>query len=232
MNYQKYFKAGQKVQLRAKLPLPPEGRNELLSARIDHGDASHFDLSLPYGPTSVDQYHFQKDMVFELSADAMGLGIKVSVSFFAKLAGDQIRVLVLPDLQMFQRRAQPRLDCTLGIRFTRGKNTLQKMRETWEKNATILTNAKKPATLQGFTPCQLNLSSSGIRFALHPPAEVTDICLILLDLNDGKSPFCALSEIIWTTEKQENGTLRAGMQFIDIMEQDQKRIERFIQNHA
>ncbi|MCF6179106.1 MAG: PilZ domain-containing protein [Geopsychrobacter sp.] len=232
MIYQKYFKAGQKVQIRAKQPPPPEGRNELLSARIDGGDANHFNLTLPYGPNSVEQYPFRDDMPFELSADALGLGIKVTVTFLKKLTGNQFRVLVLPDLQMFQRRTQPRLDCTIGIRFTRGRNSLQKLRETWEKNASILTNCKQSAPLQGFNPCQLNISSAGIRFSLQPPAEPTDICLMLLDLDDNKPPVCALAEIIWTTEPNEEGALRAGMQFIDILEQDQKRIEHFIHKHT
>ncbi|WP_020675334.1 PilZ domain-containing protein [Geopsychrobacter electrodiphilus] len=232
MIYQRYFKTGQRVQLRAKQPLPTEGRNELLSAKIESGDTNYFDLSLPYGPNAVKQYAFHEDMQFELSADAMGLGVRVSVNFLTKLEGNLIRVLVLPDLQMFQRRAQPRIDCTLDTRFTLGKNSFQKLRTTWEKNASILVNAKTLPTLHGFTACQLNISSSGIRFSLHPPADPTDICLMLINLNDGNPPICALAEIVWVTEPQADGTLTAGMQFINIMDQDQKRIERFIKDHS
>ncbi len=228
MIYQRYFKTGLKVQLRPKQPLPPEGRNELLSANIFGGDANHFDLTLPYGPNAAEQYPFSEDMPFELSANAMGLGVKVSVTFLKALSGNRIRVLVLPDLQMFQRRAQQRLDCTIGIRFTRGNNSLLKLRATWEKNASILANASQPVPLQGFNPCQLNLGPTGIRFSLQFPAEPTDICLMLLDLGDSKPPICVLAEIVWTSEKNDQGTVHAGMQYIDIMEQDQQRIERFI----
>jgi hypothetical protein len=233
MIYQRYFKAGQKVQLRAKLPLHPEGRSELLSARIHSGDANYFDLTLPYGPNAVAQYPFTDDMPFELSTDSLGLGVKVTVTYMEPLAGDRIRVLVLPDLQMFQRRTQQRIDCTIGIRFTRGKNSLLKLRETWQKNALILSSSTPQSIpLEGFHPCQLNLSSTGIRFSLHPPAEPTDICLMLLDLGDSKHPICVLAEIMWTTEKNQQGTVHAGMQYINIMEQDQKRIERFIKEHS
>lgn len=232
MIYQKYFKTGQKVQLRAKKPPPPEGRNELLSAVLEAGDANHFDLTLPYGPEAVKEYPFAEDMPFELSADALGLGVKVTVTFLKALGGNRIRVLVLPDLQMFQRRAQPRLDCTIGIRFTRGQKSLQALRQTWEKNASILSTAKTPPPMQGFNPCQLNLSPGGIRFAVQAPAEPAEICLMLLDLGDGKSPICALAEIIWVADRQDDGTLRAGMQFIDILEQDQKRISFFIRDHS
>ncbi len=232
MIYQKYFKTGQKVQLRAKQPPPPEGRNELLSAVLENGDANHFDLFLSYGPEAIRDYPFREDMRFELSADALGLGIKVSVAFLESLSDNRIRVLVLPDLQMFQRRVEQRLDCTIGIRFTRGQKSLHALRQTWEKNASILLNSRTAPVLQGFSPCQLNLSPGGIRFALHPPAELSDICLMLLDLGDNKPPICALAEIIWLSGNTPEGTLRAGMQFIDILEQDQKRIVRFIRDHT
>ncbi len=231
MIYQRYFKVGQKVKLRAKQPLPPEGRNELLSATLDGGAVNHFDLTLPYGLNAVAQYPFTEDMPFELSTDALGLGVKVTVSYLKPLAGNRIRVLVLPDLQMFQRRTQLRLDCTIGIRFTRAKDSLLKLRETWEKNASILSNSAQPVPMQGFKPCQLNLSASGIRLSLQPPAEQNDICLMLLDLGDSNPPICVLAEILWTSEKNEQGTIHAGMQYINIMDQDQKRIERFIQGH-
>lgn len=231
MIYQRYFKAGQKVQLRVKQPPPPEGRNELLSASIDGGEADYFDLTLPYGPNAVAQYPFSADMPFELSTDSLGLGIKVTVTYLKSLAGNRIRVQVRHDLQMFQRRTKQRLDCTIGIRFTRGKNSLQQLRETWEKNANILAKATQPAALKGFNPCKLNLSAAGIRFSLQPPAQLTDICLMLLDLGDSKSPICVLAEIVWLSEKNEQGSVVAGMQFINIMDQDQKRIERFIKEH-
>lgn len=232
MIYQKYFKTGQKVQLRAKQPKPPEGRREFLSATLKAGDANHFDLRLPYGTEAVKEYPFVKDMAFELSANAMGLGIKVTVTFLKALTANSIRVLVLPDLQMFQHRDQPRLDCTVGVRFTRGRKSLHSLRKTWEKNASILSAARTPPPLKGFSLCRLNLSSTGIRFALQAPAESADICLMLLDLKDGKAPVCALAEIIWVSEQQDDGTQRAGMQFIEILEQDQKRISVFIREHS
>lgn len=232
MIYQRYFKTGQKVQLRAQLPLHPEGRTELLSASIHSGDANYFDLTLPYGPNAVAQYPFTEDMPFELSADALGLGVKVTVTYMKSLSGNRIRVLVLPDLQMFQRRAQQRIDCTIGIRFTRGKNSLFKLRETWQKNASLLSSTTQSIPLEGFHPCRLNLSATGIRISLHPPVESTDICLMLLDLGDSRHPICVLAEIMWAAEKNLQGTVHAGMQYINIMEQDQKRIERFIKEHS
>ena len=232
MIYQKYFKSGQKVQLRAKQPRPPEGRNELLSATLEAGDANHFDLSLPYGPDSVKTYPFTEDMPFELSADTMGLGIKVTVTFLGFLGADRIRVLVLPDLQMFQRRAQPRLDCTLAIRYTRGQDSLQAMRKTWEKHATELAESTGIQSLEKFHNCDLNLSCSGIRLPLQPPVGTSDIYLLLLALADRKPPICALAEIIWVSAPDREGLIYAGMQFINILEQDQKRITSYIRANS
>lgn len=229
MIYQRYFKPGQRVQLR---PTPPEGRYELLSAVFENGEADCFNLCLSYGPDAVEQFTFSEDMPFELSTDALGLGLKVSVAFLKPLSGNQIRVRVLSDLQIFQRRLLPRLDCVVGIRFTRGHKSLSTLRQTWEKNASILSSGKTPPVLKGFNHCQLNLSPNGIRFSIHPPAEPTDICLMLLELGDGKPPICALAEIVWVSDKMDDGTLHAGMQFINILEQDQKRIARFIHDRA
>ncbi len=231
MIYHKYFRTGQKIQLRAKQALPPEGRNELLSAVLDGGDANYFDLSFAYGPDTVANYPFKEDMPFELSADTLGLGVKVTVTYLKALAGDRIRVLVLPDLQMFQRRAQPRIDCTMGIRLTRGQNSLQAMRRTWEHHATYLAEASGIQSLEKFHSCELNLSRTGLRLLLQPPVEAADIFLMLLALADRKPPICVLAETVWISTPNQENQLYAGMQFINVLEQDQKRIDLFIKDY-
>lgn len=232
MIYQKYFKAGQKVQLRAKTPLPPEGRSELLSATIEASDANYFDLDLPYGPDAADQYPFAEEMPFELSTDSMGLGVKVTVNYLKALGGNRIRVLVLPDVQMFQRRAQPRLDCSIGIRVSCGSKSLQTMRRIWEQNATELANARGIQSLEKFHVCNLNLSCSGIRLLLQSPVEPSDMFVMMLALADRKPPVCALAEAIWITAPNSEGLVYVGMQFIDILEQDQKRISLYIRDNS
>lgn len=230
MIYPKFFKNGQKVQLKARQPLPPAGHNERLSAIVEGCDDLSFRLRLPYGKNAAEQYPFAKDMPFELSTDALGLGVKAQVTFDRPLNGASIRVEIQPGLEMFQRRAQPRLDCTLGMRFTRSLQSLKSMRQSWSKNAEFLQNAEQPPQLKGFSPCEMNLSVGGVRFSMSPPAEVSDLCLMLIDLGDGKVPICALAEIIWTEEQFETKMLRTGMQFISILDQDQKRIESYIQS--
>ncbi|PLX94408.1 MAG: hypothetical protein C0619_03040 [Desulfuromonas sp.] len=231
MIHQRYFRPGQKVLLRPSASSTPEGHVRLLSCYLQGGGDDYFDLTLPYGADAANQYPFHDKMDFELSSDSLGLGARVSGRFREVISGNKIRVHVYPDLQMFQRRAKQRVDCRLGIRFTRGRGTLQIMRETWEKNVNLLNSDKPPAKLTGFNDCKINLSSGGIRFAIRPPAEPADLCLLLINLDDGHPPICALAEIIWSIPDQEGEVLLTGMQFLDILEKDQQRIDSFAQKH-
>lgn len=213
--------------LRPLDPESPDGYAGLLSSYIHGGGADYFDLTLPYGDDAAKQYPFHEEMEFELSTDSLGLGARVNGRFREILSGNQIRVHIFPDLQMFQRRGKPRIDCRIGIRFTRGRGTLMAMRQTWEKNVDLLSGDKPLPKLSGFNSCKVNLSSGGIRFSVRPPAEANDLCLLLLDLADKKPPICALAEIIWSIPDQDGEVLLTGMQFLNITVNDQKRIDRF-----
>jgi hypothetical protein len=227
MLYQRYFKNGQRLLLKA-LKTEGDGRTELLTGYMDGGGSETFILTLPYSDDASDQYPFSEGMLFELSSEILGLGIRVTGAFLKKIDGKRIALRIKPDLQMFQRRATPRFDCKLGIRFTRGQGALKALRNTWEKNIQILQNPNAPLSLQGFKPCQVNISSGGIRFALRPPVNPAELCLMLINLEDGLAPVCTLAEIIWTRPEQEETIILAGMRFINILEADQKRIDNFI----
>lgn len=231
MIHQRYFRPGQKVLIRPSGKAGHEGHTHLLSSYLQGGGEDYFDLALPYGSESASQYPFYPQMPMELSSDTLGLGARVNGRFRESISGNCIRVDIHHDLQMFQRRAKPRVDCRLGIRFTRGRGTLQKMRETWEKNVNLLRGDNATPKLTGFNECKINLSSGGIRFAIRPPAEPADLCLLLINLDDDQPPICALAEIIWSIPDQQGTVLLTGMQFIDILEQDQQRIDRFVARH-
>ena len=227
MIHQRYFRPGQKILLRPLDPTTPDGYAGLLSSYLQGGGDDYFDLTLPYGAEAANQYPFHEGMELELSSDSLGLGARVDGRFDRILAGNRIRVHILPNLQMFQRRAKPRIDCRIGIRFTRGRGSLQAMRQSWEKNVRILNSGKALPKLTGFNDCKVNLSSGGIRFALRPPVETADLCLLLLNLPDEKPPICALAEVIWSIPDQEGEVLLTGMQFLNITPQDQQRIDDF-----
>jgi hypothetical protein len=226
MTYQRYFKSGQKLLLRV-LDHADEHRTEFLSAVIDSVENDLFIITLLYGENAADQYPFTQASTFQLSSEALGLGIQVTGHFEKKISGTQISLKIEQDLQVFQRRQKSRIDCKIGIRFTRGKGTLKALRNTWEKNIQVLHSPDAPLIFEGFKPCQVNISSSGICFNLRPPASQGELCLILINLEDGKAPICTLAEIIWTRLENDDSIIVAGMRFINILEEDQKRIDVF-----
>ncbi len=228
MIYQRYFKAGQKLLLKAVEQSETEKRTDLLSATLQSGDDDLYILQLPYSEDATEQYPFAPEMPFEISSEALGLGIRVTGIFQRKIDGQRIAVKIQPNLQMFQRRASPRLDCRLGIRFTRGHGSLKALRETWNKNIKVLHGPNAPINLEGFNLCQVNISSGGIRFPMRPPVTIAELCLMLINLDDGKVPICTLAEIVWAHPERDENIFLSGMRFINILDEDQKRLERFI----
>lgn len=227
MIHQRYFKNGQKILLTV-LGQNEDGRKEFLSAIINGGDSNSFIVSLPYSEDAAHQYPFSPGMPFEISSDSMGLGVRVTGEFKKQIDGKRISLLVNNDLQMFQRRSSPRIDCTIGIRFTRGLGALKALRKTWEKNIKLLHSPAAPLIFEGFKPCHVNISSGGIRFNLRPPVNQAELCLLLLNLDDGKVPVCTLAEVVWMRPENDETIIVSGMRFINILEEDQQRITNFI----
>ena len=227
MIYQRYFKNGQRILLSA-LGQNAEGRKEFLTATINGGDETSFIVSLPYSEDAANQYPFAPGMQFEISSDSMGLGVRVTGEFKKQVDGKRISLRINNDLQMFQRRGAPRVDCTIGIRFTRGQGTLKALRKTWDKNIKLLHSSAAPLIFEGFKPCHVNISTGGIRFNLRPPVNLSELCLLLLNLDDGNPPVCALAEVVWMRPEQEETIIVTGMRYINILEEDEKRIAEFV----
>ncbi len=158
------------------------------------------------------------------------MGIRASGSFVRKISGNTFALKLNSGLQMFQRRISERYDCKLGIRFSRAAKTLLTMREIWERNLAVLHSPEAPLIFDGFKPARINISSGGIRLSIKPPANQGDLCLILINLEDGKPPVCAITEVVWLCIQDEN-TVTAGMRFINILGNDQQRIDDFIKKN-
>ncbi len=227
MNYQRYFKSGQQLLLKALHDTEQNNYTELMSVFVVSVEADSLVLSLPYGADAVNQYPFKEGLLFEITTEAMGLGVKTTGTFKKKIDGNQFSLQLNPDLQMFQRRISQRFDCKLGVRFSRAAKTLQTMREIWEKNIEVLHSPEAPIIFDGFKPCQINISSGGIRFSIKPPGNQGELCLVLVNLEDGKPPVCAIAEVVWVC-MQDESAVTAGMRFINILSEDQQRIDDFI----
>ena len=227
MNYQRYFKPGQQLLLKALHDTEQNGRTELMSAFIVALEKDYLLLSLPYGTGAVDQYPFKEGLLFEVTTESLGVGIRTTGHFKQKLTEDQFTLQLNSDLQVFQRRITQRFDCKLGIRFSRAGKTLQAMREVWEKNIEALHSAEAPLIFKGFKSSQINISAGGIRFSMKPPCNQGDLGLVLVNLEDGKPPVCAVTEVVWIFMKDKSA-VSAGMRFINILSEDQQRIENYI----
>lgn len=226
--YARFFKPGQKIFLRTLCANPALPKHfESLTTFLKDCSSGFFDLSLPYQIREGEELPFSADSEFELLSESMGLGLRLKGVFVRFLGRDLLRLQITGELQGFQNRFSPRLDLTVGLRYTRGLGTLRSFREQWEKNILILNRGANTSTLGNIPRSRINLSSGGIRFSLKPPVEAGSICLILLDVEIGKAPICTLAEVLWigavADERQP-----AGMRFINILETDQKRIEDII----
>ena len=228
MPYSKYLKSGQKFLLRAVQPAEVAGRFEALTGYLQGAGPDYLEMLLPYDIREGEGYPFSSDITFEILTDAMGLGVRLTGHFESARNPNQIRFKHNRDLQLIRRRSYRRRDLTIGLRYTKGRGTLRSFREQWEKNVQILSGARALAKLPEFPRCRVNLSGGGIRFGVKLPAAVADLCLLLLELPDGNPPVCALGEIVWLAPIPEGDRCQAGLQFLQILETDRKRIDQFV----
>lgn len=230
MNYQRYFKTDQQLLLTVQKDAENSARTELMSVLVVSLDEDSLIVSLPYGADAVEQYPFSEELSFEITTESMGLGIRATGRFEKKIDGNRFSIRLNSDLEMFQRRFSKRLDCQLGIRFSRAAKTLQTMREIWEKNLKVLYSPEAPLVFDGFKSYRVNISSGGMRFSIKPPADQGELCLVLINLEDGKPPVCAIAEVVWVY-MQDESVVTAGMRFINILSEDQQRIDNFISSN-
>jgi c-di-GMP-binding flagellar brake protein YcgR len=168
-------------------------------------------------------------MPFVLHSETYGLGLRLSARFLERRSKEAIRVTVAADLQVFQRRATPRIDIKAGLRYTKGRGTLRTFHEQWEKNVKILQNSKDITKLGAFPRRPVNISTGGIRFDIKGPVEITDICLVLVDLGTAP-PICTLAEVVWVNQPENEERCTAGMRFLSLLDSDRKRLELFVRD--
>jgi c-di-GMP-binding flagellar brake protein YcgR len=227
MRYFKYFQQGQKVLMRAISPEPPIERFEALTAYVQECGIGYLDLTLPYRLPNDEEYPFAPGMPFEFLSTGLGLGLRMTGRFRNQQNAERIRMSINPDLHIFQRRIHRRLDIHVGLRYAKGTGKLRSLRSQWEQNVALL-NDRQDLKLPSLPAGPVNLSASGIRFPLAPPVAVADLAMLLLRLDETQPPICALAEVVWTGHPLSDGRIPAGMQFIEILEADRLRIERYV----
>lgn len=227
MDLRKYFKAEQKVLLRHLGEGVVEGSFAALTAYVVSFSGMRLSLRLPYGNREGEGYPFTPAMSFEVLTDAITMGIRVTGTFIKTENHDTLLIELNRDFQAFQRRTHGRKDVTVGVRYTKGQGTLRTFHEQWLKNIDILDKTVREK-LPAFPDCAVNLSRGGIRFAIKKPITVADLCVLILDLKDDGKPLCTLAEVVWQSTQDTPQYREVGMQFLNILERDQKRIENFL----
>ncbi len=232
MPFSKYLKPDNKLLMRAIASGDGPARFEALTVYLKSQGPDHLELALPYQTQEGESYPFTSEMTFELFADAMGVGIRLTASFQSAFSPNLIRVKHNRDLQLIRRRSFRRRDATVGLGYTKGRGALRTFREQWEKNVRILTSGRPLNKVLDFPRSRVNLSAGGIRLSIKAPVEIADLCLLLIDLHDSKTPICALGEVVWLAGEGTDGRHQAGLQFINILEEDRKRIDSFVVSGA
>ena len=228
MSLTRYFKPDQKVQLRRLDAGSSSNTFEALSGFVTEVGSSTLDVKLPYQSGEEEIYPFEKDQLFELKTVSMGMGLKFRANYLDSRSGNRIRLSCSPNFQAFQQRPGPRLDIRLGLRFSRGAGEIGALRRLWEKNTRLLHSGGRLATLKDFRHYPVNLSSGGLRFTSTAAMEMCEVCLVLINLEDGGVPICALAEVVWSSQEEGSRLITTGMQFINILKEDSERIEDFI----
>lgn len=226
--FDKYFKQGQKLRIKPLQLEKEQGRLEALTGFITTCGQDGLELRLPYGNTSGEEYPFESGMPLEVVSDALGMGLRVIGRFAGFRRADIIQVEFSTGLKLFKPRLDARMDIPVGLRFTRGRGNLRSLRQKWEKNMQVLGSRSELAQKLSFPNCAVNISAGGIRFTFREQAEIGDLCLVLVDLQDQKPPICALTEVVWLQRDETRERTTAGMQFIHILKEDQKRIDSFV----
>jgi hypothetical protein len=228
MNFKRYFKTDQHLVVqRQDDQSSATRRTELLIASVAGVEGNQLIVNSPYGNEVLEHYAIAPDTVIEVTTDVMGMGARVSGRLEKKLSDKQFVIVLNYDMSLFQRRVKERIDCDLGIRFSRGAKTLPAMRDIWKKNLNVLYGPEAPLIFQGFRSCRVNISAGGICFAMKPAANQGDLCLILVHLDDSKPPVCSIAEVVWSCMIGEEAAT-TGMRFINILKEDQDRIDTFI----
>ncbi len=226
--FEKYFKQGQKLRIKPLHVEQKQGRLEFLTGHIMTCGEGRIELRLPYGTTAGEEYPFEPQMPLEVVSDALGMGLRVIGRFAGFLRPDVIQVEFSTELKLFKPRFDPRIDIPVGLRFSRGRGNLRSLREKWQKNVGLLSTRNDITDKLSFPHCAVNISAGGIRFTFGEQAQVGDLCLLLVALRAGEPPICAVAEVVWLQRAGQESRTTAGMQFIHILKEDQRRIETFV----
>lgn len=226
MVYARYFPSGQKAFLKRVGATTPQPALDTLSGYVTASGEHHVDLRLPYGPDAADGYPFTPGMRFELTCEHQGMGLRLQTSFLERVDSSSIRLQFEGNLEFISLRDYRRVDVTAWVGLDRSGGSLAARRTDWQEKLQQLQAGVSAARLTKFQKVPLNLSGGGMRLALAAPVELAELILIFLSIGDKGGIVCALTEVVWLGAGERDGTRPAGLRFLNLLAEDQARIDR------
>jgi c-di-GMP-binding flagellar brake protein YcgR len=228
MSYGRYFPTAQKTFLKRIFAEGERTVLDTLTGYVTGTGANHVDFSLPYGSDAANDYPFEPGMRFELSCDNKGMGLRLQASFLERTSGRDIRLQFEGNLEFISRRQYRRVDVTAWIGLKRGDGHLAQMRTAWEENLKQIQAGVSAAKLTEFQKYPINLAGGGLRLPVKAPVKNAELFLVFLSVGDKGGIICAMAEAIWIGNSEADGTQSAGLRFLNILENDQERIDKVV----
>ena len=228
MSYGKYFNRGQKVFIKRIFTDEERVALDTITGYALRSQPMQLDIALPYGSDAADSYPFEPGMGFELLTDHQGMGLRLVTSFMERISGKDIRLKFEGNLEFISRRIYRRVDVNAWVGIERAKGNLAEMRSLWQENLNKIQSGISAADLTEFKKYLVNLAGGGMRLPMQAPVEMAELVLVYLSIGDKKGIICALAEAVWIGPQQEDGNQQIGLRFLNILEEDQERIDKVV----
>ena len=228
MSYGKYFINGQKVFIKRIFSDDERTALDTITGYAMRSQPMQLDLALPYGSDAADSYPFEPGMKFEVLTDHKGMGLRLVASFVEKISGQDIRLQFEGNLEFISRRVYHRVDVNAWVGVQRNTGNLAEMRKLWGEHQGQIKAGVSAAKFTEFVKSLINLAGGGMRLALKAPVSMSELVLVYLSLGDKKGIICALAEVVWVGKPQDDEQQQAGLRFLNIMEEEQDRIDQVV----
>ncbi len=228
MSFGKYFNKGQKVFIKRLYSDEEPPAVDTISGYAMSSQPMQLDLALPYGSDAADSYPFEPEMKFEVMTDSKGMGLRLTASFVEKISSQDIRLEFEGDLEFISRRIYPRVDVNAWVGLKRSEGNLSEMRRLWREHLDKIKSGVSAAEFTEFNKYLVNLAGGGIRLPMQPPVNMAELALVYLSIGDKQGIICGLAEVIWIGEEQSNGLQLGGLRFLNLLEEDQARLDAVV----
>lgn len=224
MNYNRYFSRGQKVYLINISQTRDESVYESLSASVVNSNDSGITIKAPYRLFSAEAAPLEAGMQFKLSTESFGVGVQLRAELVASPAAEILELKPMGQMEIYQRRQMPRVDVSLPFLHVLQKSSLAAFKREWRRVVTDLRQPTPPRLK--LLETKVNISAGGIRFELD--TQPTPLAIVVIDLQDGAAPVCAVAELAWHKTREEDGREICGHRFLEILKEDQARLAALV----